>query len=201
MLRALTWSSTGALLGGLLGYAGMLYGSWGPLMVVGLAAAGAVVTFLAPLALSTLGGRAAGTLYNPSGAGTPRKQEYSPAESLAARGLYDEAVAAFEVAIAYSPEIPDGYLRVARIHRDRSKRFEDAATWFKRALERTEPGSSLALLVVRELAELYASKLSPQRMRMAPVLARLAAERADTPEGRWAAEELARVKAHPPAEH
>jgi len=177
------------------GYAGLLYGSWGPGMVWGLAIAGGVVTFLGPLAVAALSGRAAGTLYNPSGAGTPRKREFSHAESLAARGLYDEAVAAFEVAIAQSPAEPDGYLRVARIHRDRSRRFEESAKWFKKALEATEPHSPLALLVTRELSELYAAKLTSERRRLAPVLARLAQERADTPEGRWAAEELSRIKA------
>jgi tetratricopeptide (TPR) repeat protein len=193
-LRALTWSSTGALGGGMAGYIGMLYGTWGPGTVWGLALAGGALTFLGPLAVAAMSGRAASTLYTPSGSGTPRKQEFSHAESLAARGLYDEAVAAFEVAIAASPEDPDGYLRVARIHRDRSRRFGDAAAWFKRALERTEPGSALALLVTREIAELYATKLASERARLAPVLARLAHERAETPEGRWAAEELRRVK-------
>jgi tetratricopeptide (TPR) repeat protein len=194
-LRAFTWSFTGAVVGGMAGYAGLIYGSWGPGTVWLLAIGGGVVTFLGPLAIAALGGRAAGTLYSPSGAGTPRKREHSHAESLAARGLYDEAVAAFEVAIAASPSEPEPYLRVARIHRDRSRRFGEAAVWFKRALEHTEPASPLALLITRELGELYVSKLSGERMRLTPFLARFAAERADTPEGRWAAEELRRVKA------
>jgi tetratricopeptide (TPR) repeat protein len=126
----------------------------------------------------------------------PRKREYSHAESLAARGLYDEAVAAFEVAIAQKPDEPDGYLRVARIHRDRSRRFEESAKWFRKALDATEPGSAVALLVTRELAELYAAKMPSDRKRLAPALARLAEERAHTPEGRWAAEELSRIKAN-----
>jgi tetratricopeptide (TPR) repeat protein len=172
----------------------MLYGEWGVGMVVALAAAGFGVAFLGPLAIAALGGRAAGMLYNPSGTGTPRRAGYSRAESLAARGLYDEAVAAFEGAIAEHPTEPDGYLRVARIHRDRSRRYEDAAAWFRRALERTEPGSALALLVTRELTELHATKMGTQDKRIIPLLARLSEERADTPEGRWAAEELRRVK-------
>jgi len=179
--------------GGIVGYAGLLYGLWGRGTVVGLAAAGLGVTFLVPLLVAALGGGAAGALYNPSGAGTPRKPTYSQAESLAARGLYDDAVAAFEVAIAARPGDPEGYLMVARLHRDRSRRWEDSAAWFKRALEHTRPGSGTALLVARELVELYAVKLNAGK-RAAPVLARLAEERPDTPEGRWAVEELRRVK-------
>jgi tetratricopeptide (TPR) repeat protein len=180
--------------GGMAGWAGSLYGLWGNSMVIGLAFGGLTLTFLLPLAIAALSGGAARGLYNPSGAGTPRKAEYSHAESLAARGLYDEAVAAFEVAIAASPTDPNVYLRVARIHRDKSRRYEESAAWFKRALERTEPGSPVALLVTRELGELYRSKMTEQRKRIAPFMARLAEERPDTPEGRWAAEELLRVK-------
>jgi tetratricopeptide (TPR) repeat protein len=192
-MRALAWSLAGAMGGGIVGYAGLLYGLWGRGTVVGLASAGLAVTFLVPLLIAALGGGAAGALYNPSGAGTPRKPTYSQAESLAARGLYDQAVAAFEVAIAASPDDPEGYLMVARLHRDRSRRLEDSAAWFKKALERTQPGSGTALLVIRELAELYAVRLNAGK-RAAPVLARVAEERPDTPEGRWAADELRRVK-------
>ena len=180
--------------GGIVGYAGLLYGLWGRGTVVGLTAAGLAVTFLVPLLIAALGGGAAGALYNPSGAGTPRKPTYSQAESFAARGLYDQAVAAFEVAIAASPGDPEGYLMVARLHRDRSRRLEESAAWFKKALEHTRPASGTALLVARELVELYAVKLNEGK-RAAPVLARLAEERPDTPEGRWAVEELRRVKA------
>ncbi len=181
--------------GGIVGWAGMLYGLWSGWMVPGLSLAGLATTFLLPLGIAALGGGAAGTLYNPSGTSTPRKVELSHAESLAARGLYDEAMVAFEVAIAQRPEDPDLYLRVARIHRDRSRRFAESAAWLKRALERTEPGSALALLVTRELSELYATKMGEQRKRIVPVLARLIEERPGTPEAEWAAEELRRVKA------
>jgi hypothetical protein len=180
--------------GGMAGWAGMLYGLWGGWMVVGLTLGGLALTFLLPLGIAALGGGAAATLYNPSGTSTPRRVEYSHAESLAARGLYDQAMVAFEVAIARTPEDPDGYLRVARIHRDKSRRFAESAAWFRRALERTEPGSPLALLVTRELCELYTSKMSAQRMRVAPVLARLVEERPSTPEAEWAADELRRMK-------
>ena len=176
------------------GYAGMLYGRWGTGLVWLLAVAGFAMTFVTPLVVATLGGGAASKLYNPSGGSTSRKREYSHAESLAARGLYDDAVAAFEVAIAADPTDPTPHLRVARIHRDRSRRYEESARWFKSALERTEPGSALALLVTKELVELHTGKLAAPA-RVAPLLARLGEERAGTAEGEWAAEELRQLKA------
>jgi tetratricopeptide (TPR) repeat protein len=193
MLRAFAWSFTGACVGGMAGYTGLLYGRWGPGTMWMLALGGMIVTFLGPLVIATLGGGAARNLYNPASGATPRKREFSHAESLAARGLYDEAVQAFEVAIAEDPADPAPHLRVARIHRDRSRRYEDAARWFKQALDRTTPGSALALLVAKELAELHVGKLG-EPARVTPILARLAEERAETAEGRWAAEELRRLK-------
>ena len=187
------WSLPGAVGGWLFGYAGMLYGLWGTAFVVAFTVAGLLLTFLLPLVLAELGGRAANTLHNPSGAGTPRRREYSQAESLAARGLYDEAVAAFEVASAEDAADPTPTLRIARIHRDRLAKHEDAATWFRRAIERTEPGSGLALLLVKELVELYALKLAAPA-RAAPYLARLAEARPGTPEAEWARQELGRLK-------
>jgi hypothetical protein len=135
VLRAFSWSLAAAMGGGMVGWAGQLYGLWGTSMVLGLAFGGLMLTFLLPLAIAAVGGGAARGLYNPSGGAPPREAEYSHAESMAARGLYDEAVVAFEVAIAANPTEPNGYLRVARIHRDRSRRYEESATWFKRALE------------------------------------------------------------------
>lgn len=175
------------------GYTGLLYGRWGTGVVWMLGLGGMALTFVFPLVVAAVSGGAARTLYNPSGGSAARKREYSHAESLAARGLYDEAVAAFEGAIAADPTDPTPHLRVARIHRDRSRRFEESARWFKQALERTEPGSALALLVTKELVELHAGKLAAPA-RVAPLLARLAEERGGTAEAAWAAEELKRLK-------
>lgn len=187
------WSLPGAMGGGLFGYAGMLYGLWGGSMVLVLVMGGLLLTFSLPLAFAALSGRAANVLYNPSGAGPPRRREYSQAESLVVRGLYDEAVVAFEVASAEDPTDPTPSLRIARIHRDWTRRYEEAARWFRQALERTERGSGLALLVTKELVELYTVKLaSPARA--APLLARLAEGRDGTPEAAWARDELARIK-------
>jgi tetratricopeptide (TPR) repeat protein len=151
------------------------------------------VAFVGPLVVAALSGTAAGTLYNPSGGGTPRRREHSHAESLAARGLYDEAIDAFRASISEDPTDPTPHLRMARIERDQRGRHEEAARWFKEAFDLLAPGTGPALLTLKELVELYSVKLSAPA-RAAPLLARVAAERADLPEGAWARDELARVK-------
>lgn len=185
VLRAFTWSLPGALLGGLAVVAG---GS--PLLGFAIWAA----TFAIPLIASSLGGRAAGNLYNPSGRSTPRKREYSHAESLVARGRYQDAIDSFETAIAEDGSDPTPYLRIARIHRDKLAQHEDAVRWLERALTQSSMHAGLERLAVGELVELCAGKMA-EPGRAAPMLARMAAERAGTPEGDWAAEQLARVKA------
>ncbi|MBM4183346.1 MAG: hypothetical protein FJ207_03870 [Gemmatimonadetes bacterium] len=124
LIQTLTWSLTGATLGGMAGYTGMLYGSWGRGMIWVLALGGMGIAIAGPLLVASLSGRAAATLYNPTGGGTPRKRELSHAESLAARGLYDDAITAFSLAIAEDPTDPTPHLRIARIERDRRGQHE-----------------------------------------------------------------------------
>lgn len=160
----------------------------------GIGTAAAVTTgtwalaFFVPLAFSALGGATIATIHNPSGRTTPSRREHSHAESLVARGLYQEAIDAFEMAIAEDASDSRPYVRIARIYRDHMHRYEDAAAWLKRV-----PAES-AHLATRELVELYTTKLNEPR-RAAPLLARMAEERAGSSEGEWAASELARVKA------
>jgi tetratricopeptide (TPR) repeat protein len=186
-------SLTGLALGALAsmaGMSGMGWSIWMGLLVTGGAWA---LAFFGPLALAALGGRAAQQIHNPSGRSTPSAREYSHAESLVARGLYQEAIDAFEVAISENASDPTPYLRIARVYRDRLHRFDDAATWLKRAGSHATASAGVAHLATRELIELYVTKLN-QPQRAAPLLARMCEERAGTPEGAWANEELARVK-------
>jgi len=187
-------SLTGLLLGGLASLAGVSGMGWS--LGTGLLVTGGTwaLAFLIPLAASALGGAAAGQIHNPSGRTTPSKREYSHAESLVARGLYQEAIDAFEVAIGDDPSDPTPYLRIARIYRDHMRRLEDAARWFKRALSEATIAPGTAHLTTRELVELFVTKMNEPR-RAAPLLARMSEERAGTPAGAWATEELARIRA------
>lgn len=184
-VRIALWSLPGAILGGL---AGLLAGH----PFLGAAIGGGLVFVFVSFVVGG-SGRAAGTLHNPSGRSTPHEREYSAAESLVVRGRYPEAVAAFEAHVAEFPDDPVPYLRLARIHRDHLDDQEAAAGWFKRALRDARPGPGQELLARRELIELYLNR-SGEPQRAAPDLARLAEERPDTPEGQWAARELADLK-------
>ncbi len=153
---------------------------------------GWAIAFTVPHLITTLSGRAARTLYSPSGRSTPPKRGYSMAESLVMRGLYDDGIAAYRTAIAEDPTDSTPYIRIARIYRDRMSDPEQAAAWFSRALREPEIGRGTATLVRRELVELYEKMGRPERA--APLLARTAEELAGEPEGDWAAEALARIK-------
>lgn len=176
-----------------MGVLGVVMNGWGPELVPLMALIGWTISFAFPLVLSSLSGRAAGMLYAPSGRSTPRQREYSLAESLTARGMYDEAIAAFQAAIAGDASDPTPYLMIARVYRDRLGSFEEAALWFRRALDESTLAAGTATLTRRELVELYVKMGEPARA--APLLARTAEQRAGTAEGEWAARELVRVKA------
>lgn len=158
-----------------------------------------IVVFGLTMMLSTLtivyrAAKAGQVIYAPSGNSTPRKKEYSYAESLGMRGEYEDAVSAYELIILEEDALdPTPYLRIARIYRDKLERFEDSARWFNRALRESTMRVGLTMLTRKELVELYRTKLNlPQRA--APMLARIAEEAAGTPEGEWASGELAFVK-------
>lgn len=193
LIRAFTLSLTGLALGAIASLAGVGGLGWGMGTAAAVTAGTWALAFFGPLALSALGGGAAARVHNPSGRSTPSRREHSQAESLVARGLHQEAIDAFELAIAEDASDPTPYLRIARIHRDHLKRYEDAALWLKRALGEAALPAGAAYLATRELVELYTTKLHAPR-RAAPLLARMAEERAGSPEGEWAASELIRVK-------
>lgn len=193
VMRAVTSGMYGGVLGGLLGFSLVAGGRpfWVLLLCV---AAGWLAVSAATLVLVHAVGGAASTLYAPDGRSTPKKKEYSQAESLVARGLYQEAVTAFELAVLEDPTEPTPYLRVARIKRDHLAELEDAARWFRRALRESQAPPGVALLARKELVELYTHRMgAPERA--LPELARMAEELAGSAEGAWAAAEYAAIKA------
>lgn len=192
-LRALGWSLVGAFLGFLLGIFLEASGH-GPWIILVTTVVGWASSYFSLMAILGAAGRAGSMIYAPSGRTTPRKREYSLAESYVARGEYERAVTAFEEAILEDPADPQPYLRVARLQRDRLGDPAAAARWFKRALAESEAGQGIVLLVCKELVELYRGPLGTPR-RAAPLLARIAEESAGTPGAEWAARELAEIKA------
>lgn len=174
------------------GFVGLLAGSRMGHPVLGLLV-GAALAGLIPKLIVEAAGKMSGTLYHPSGSSTPHKREYSMAASLAIRGEFAKAAAAYELAISEYPEDPEPYLCLARLLRDELGRHEEAARWFKRARSDSKISDGQALLASRELIELYTVQLG-EPAKAAPELARLAEKYAGTPEGDWARDALAEVK-------
>lgn len=194
-LRAFVWALPGAFIGFLGGfYVAVQLGGPGAAFypLVGGAAAGAI-TYLAVMLISDAAGSAAAVIYNPSGSSVPYERQHSYAASLAARGQHEDAVLAYELIVAEHPGEPEPYLRLARLLRDEMGRYEDAARWFRRARTETVLPPAREVLVSRELIELYRDWLDAP-LKAAPELARLAEMHGDTPDGEWAARELAGVK-------
>ncbi len=192
-LRALAFGLIGGALGALLGFYLVQQGA--PFWIAVICFSGGwIFVSLLTLLLVTSAGSAASALYAPSSGATPRKKEHSQAESLVARGMYEEAVTSFEIAVAEDPSDAAPYLRIARVYRDHLGKPEDAARWFRRALREATLSAGMAFLVRKEVVELFTHRMeTPERA--LPDLARMAEEMAGTPEGEWAASELREIKA------
>lgn len=146
-----------------------------------------VVVMVVPLFLADRAGVVGANVFMPAGRGTPAVREYSLADSLVARGRYDEAVEAYALLAGDFPEDPEPRVRVARLLRDRMLRWEDAGEWFKRALaiQKLEPATEVAIL--REVVELYTHKLKTPGKAL-PFLARLSDKHPTHPAANWARE-------------
>ena len=168
-------------------------GVWTLALVVLGMVLGPLIIFSVAMGLSEVAGKGATTLYNPSGKSTPHKKEYSRAQALVVRGEYEDAIRAFEVEILDFPSEPEPYLRIARICRDQLKNHDDALSWFRRATREAELSGGQEIRTRREIAEIFLHHRGEPR-KAAPELARLAESYGNTPDGEWAAMELARIK-------
>ncbi len=185
-LQALGWALYGGVpLGGALGFlSGHIFLGiiLGPVLVYG---------FVMTVAHSA--GKGASALYMPSGNSTPKKKEYSRAKALEIRGEYEEAIRAYELAILDAPDEGEPYLMIARLLRDEIKELDLAVHWFRRAQREAALSGGEAIRTHRELAEIFLHTRRDPR-RAAPELARLAEAFPNTPDGQWAARELAEIK-------
>jgi tetratricopeptide (TPR) repeat protein len=179
---SLSGGVVGALAGGFVGF-GRLPGFL----------AGALLVYLIASAVEGSAASLFGRIYNPRSGSKSRKREYSYAESLAVRGLYDQAIEAYEVALSEFPEDPEPYARIARIYRDKLRRYEEAVFWFKRARTDAAPDRGGELLMSQEIIEIYARRLgTPERA--VPELARLTDRFPDDPVADWARDEIVRLR-------
>jgi hypothetical protein len=183
-LKTLAWSLPGGFVGWYVG--DKLFGA--PFGLVGFAVGYGFVFGVTTLLVRS-GAAAMGQIYNPSGKSTPVVREYSHGQSLAARGLYLEAIDAYEADCAEFPDDPEPCFRVARLYLKELKRYEDAIAWFKRARGAGAIDAGRELLATQEIVDIYVHKLKEPRRAM-PELARLADRFPGTPAAGWAAEQL-----------
>jgi hypothetical protein len=186
ILKTLLYSMPG-------GVAGALGGAFAGVGAIPGFIVGFLFVFLVTRGASEGAGTAAGAIYHPSGRSSPVKHEYSYADSLAARGRYEEAVTAYEVGISEFPDDPEPYLRIARLKRDKLGEFEEAVFWFKRARKDSDISAGQELLATQEVIEVYRDRLgSPTRA--IPELARLIDRFPDDQVADWARGEMAKLK-------
>ncbi len=170
---------------------GLVGGSYVGHPILGLFG-GMAILFFGVMGISASAGRAMETIYMPSGRGS-RKKEYSRGEALVAAGEYKDAIITYEGEILDDPAAPEPYLRIARIFRDNLKDRDEALAWFKRATREAELSGGQEIRTRREIAEIFMHHRNEPR-KAAPELARLVESYPDTPDGQWAARELARIK-------
>lgn len=156
----------------------------------------AILAMAIPLTMPVIqlvSGRVARTVYDPSGSRVPSRPSYSAAESLAVRGRFEEAINAYELAAAAESADPEPWLRIARIERSDLKRPQRALEALRAARTRVAPDSQTALMISKEIADIYLRDLKDPARAM-PELARLSASFPDTPTGAWAKQELRDLK-------
>ena len=134
----------------------------------------------------------AARIYGGGHVGTQR--EYSHAQSLAARGDYRGAIAAYEAAAEEFPDDPYPLLLGARVLRDELDDPEAAAEWLRRARTDRTLDRSMDMTVSRELVELYEGPLDAPTKAL-PELARLAETYPGTRSAEWATALMERLRA------
>ncbi len=192
--QALAWGVFAGLFGGI--PAGALLAAKLGANPFLLALLGFITPIICALVFAEVAMRSAGAatkaLYNPRG--TAVRPEYSRAESLVARGEYEDAAAAYEAECLEHPEDPEPYVRLARLLRDHLGRHEEAVTWFTRARSDAQLKGLQGLVITQEIVELYVHKLRTPR-RAIPELTLLCQRYPNTPAAQAARRELSEMRA------
>jgi tetratricopeptide (TPR) repeat protein len=186
LIKKLAWTLPGGVIGALAGW----FVGFG--IIPGFLV-GALFVYLLTSGIERSAGSLFGKIYNPSAVATPRRREYSRAESLKARGHYEQAIEAYEVALSEFPDDPEPYVRIARIYRDQLHEFDQALHWFTRARSDAIVDGPREVAIAREIIEVYENSLGMPK-RAIPELARLADRFAGDEVGEWAKGEIGRLK-------
>lgn len=193
--QALAWAlAVGAMLGGA-GGAGIAYLQGRSPLVGALVGFPTVAILVYGITMWVVGRAHAMSqlIYNPSGTSTPYKPQYSYAASLAIRGRYQEAAAAYELHAIENPAEPEPYLQLARLYRDKLQQYQDALTWFRRVRTDATLGPGQELYVIQEIIDLYIEKLKTPRKAI-PELTLVCQRFPATPAARAAEQQLVEMR-------
>jgi len=135
-----------------------------------------------------------GSIFGAGSTSTPRRREYSLAESFLIRGDLSGAITAFERHVTEDPADPEPYVRIARLYRDKLEQPGVAAQWLDRCRRESQIDPGLELIVTQELIELYLNKLHSPRKAI-PELTLLTHKFPNTPNAAAAERELVELRA------
>lgn len=161
--------------------------------LVGMVVIGGLTWGITHLVVGGMGRGAAGVVL-PSGKSTQYKRQYSDAEACTARGDHTAAILAYQRYVLEEPRDPEPYFRIARIANRELQDYEQAVEWYRRVRKESEIDAGRDLLATQELADLFIHKLRQPRKAI-PELARLVDRYPQTPPGKAAVDELARLRA------
>lgn len=153
----------------------------------------ATIVYATSLYLSERSGRIGASLFSPDNHSTPPVRQYSLADSLVARGKFEDAREAYELLAEDFPDDPEPRIRLARLLRDPLQQPDAAADWFRKVLAMKSLDAATDIAVHKEISELYMHRLHAPR-RALPYLAKLSSVHRDHPVGKWAHDELAEIK-------
>lgn len=181
----------GFILGGILNLV-LAANGYDDASLVAIAGAAGFLGAFVVLGIVELSGAAAARVYGGSPS-TVSHPDFSYADSLAARGLYDGAVAAYRNAAEESPETPEPLLRAARVLRDALERYPEAVELLREARAHPSADERFDELVTREIVEIHVNRLD-EPARALPELARLIERYPDSPGAEWARRRIAELR-------
>lgn len=191
--KAFGWSLFALLPGALIGARVGANTQAPALVALACAVAAFCIVFFGSLAVADRIAGSVTAVFFPSGRSTAGRREYSLADSLVARGRFDEAIAELEQASLRYPDDVTPPLRLARLLRDHCKRPADAVHWFRTAAARCAHDAGMEIGILREIIEIHTHVLRTPR-RALPDLARLASRHGNTAAGERARTQMAEIR-------
>ena len=142
----------------------------GPVVAVGMLVGVVAVVYLVTGFVSEGAGAVVAKIHAPSGESTPRRAEYSRAQSLVARGQFRDAAIAYEVHCLEDPTNPDPYFRVAEIYHKHLSDPAEAVAWYQRARADAKLTPGEELRAIQTIVDIYLRSLRTPRKAIAELV-------------------------------